>query len=100
MDLETKDKRLPLNFPATDSALRTTCPRAALARFQSSPPCGKLSLRVWSSARYRGNFSAGIISPARTETIHRRIQDRPAAARCVRKVGQHQDGQRAIPARL
>src|SRR5437764_6643944 len=98
MGRETKDKKFLLNFSAADSERRIKCPRAAPARFRSSPPCGELSRRAWSTARCPGNFSPGTVAPFRREKTHRRIQDRHAEARCARKVAQGRDAQPAIPA--
>src|SRR5216117_3707215 len=96
MDRETKDKKFLLNFSAADSERRIKCPRAAPARFRSSPPCGELSRRAWSTARCPGNFSSGRVAPFRREETHRRIQDRHAEARCARKVAQDRDARPAI----
>src|SRR6266850_2747843 len=96
MGRETKGKKFLLKIQATDSALRTKCPRAAPARFRSSLPCSELSLRAWSTARCRGNFSSRTVAPFRREKTHRRIQDRHAEARCARKVAQDRDARPAI----
>src|SRR5258708_30801393 len=100
MDLETKGKKFPPKIQAADSAPRINCPRAAPARFQSSPLCGELSLRVWSTAQYRGNLFSGTVAPFRREKTHRRTQDRHAEARCARKVPRHPDAGPAIPAAI
>src|SRR5882724_2666376 len=96
MGRETEDKKFPLNFSAADSVRRIKCPRAAHARFRSSPPCGELSLRAWSTARSRGNFSSGTVVPFRREKIHRRTQDRHAEAHCDQKVPHHPEARPAI----
>src|SRR5712691_12764615 len=96
MGRETKDKKFPLNFSAADSERRIKCPRAAPARFRSSPPCVELSPRALLTVRCRGNFSSGTVAPFRREKIHRRIQDRHAEARCARKVAQDRDARPAI----
>src|SRR5262249_22756229 len=88
MGPETKGKRLLLNSLAKDRGRRTMCPRGPLARSRSSPLCGELCLRAWSSVRYREDFCAGTVAQVRTEKIHRRNQDRPARMRFFRKVAQ------------
>src|SRR5258708_25003216 len=98
MDLETKGKKFPPKIQAADSAPRINCPRAAPARFQSSPLCGELSLRVWSTAQYRGNLFSGTVAPFRREKSHRRTQDRHEAARYGQKAAQDRDARPAIPA--
>src|SRR6266513_877362 len=100
MGRETKDKKFPLNFSAADSERRIKCPRAARARFRSSPPCGELSRRALLTGRCRGNFSSGTVAPLRREKTHRRIQDRHAEARYARKVPRHPDAGPAIPAAI
>src|SRR6266550_1151 len=96
MGREIKDKKFPLNFSAADSERRIKCPRAAPARFRSSPPCGEPSRRALLTGRCRGNFSSGIVAPFRREKTRRRIQDRHAEARCARKVARDRDAPPAI----
>ncbi len=90
-----KIKSFHRTIRAADSAQRIKCPRVASARFRFSPPCGELSLRAWSTARSRGNFSSGTVAPFRREKTHRRTQDRHTAARSDRKVAQDRDARRA-----
>src|SRR4051812_41938542 len=100
MDPETKGKKLPLKIEAADSAPRINCRRTALERFQSSPICGELSLRAWSTAQCRGNLFSATVAPFRKEKSHRRTQDRHEAAPYAQKVPQHPDAQPAIPGRV
>src|SRR5512132_3493894 len=96
MGRETKDKKFPLNFSAADSERRIKYPRAAPARFRSSPPCGELSRHALLTGRCRGNFSSGTVAQFRREKTHRRTQDRRAEARCARKDAQDRDARPAI----
>src|SRR5580765_3523386 len=98
MDPETKGKRFPPKIQAADSAPRINCPRAAPARFRSSPLCGELSLRAWSTAQYQGNLFSGTVAPFRGEKTHRHTQDRHEAAHCGQKAAQDRDARAAIPA--
>src|SRR5206468_3618122 len=100
MGREIKGKKFQLKIQVADDARRIKCPPVKPARFRSSPPCGELSRRAWSTAQCRGNFSSGTVAPFRREKTRRRTQDRHAAARCVRKVAQDRDEQPPIPATL
>src|SRR6476469_8782790 len=100
MDLETKGKRFPPKIRAADSAPRINCRRTAPERFQSSPICGGLSLRAWSTAQCRGNLFAGTVAPFHKEKSHRRTQDRHEAAPYAQKVPQHPDARPVILARV
>src|SRR5436190_10086674 len=95
-----EDESFLLKIQAEDSAQRIRCRRAGPARFRSSLLCSELSLRALLAARCRGNFSSGTVAPFGREKIHRRTQDRHAAARCVRKVAKDQDARLAIAATL
>src|SRR5436190_6269375 len=98
MDPETKGKKCQRKIQEGDGAPRIDCPRAARARFRSSPLSGEPFPRAWSAARWLGNYSSEIVSLFRTQKTHRRTRGRHAAARCVQKGAQDRDARPAIPA--
>src|SRR4029077_2405716 len=93
-------KMFPPKIQAAYSAPQINCPRATPARFRSSPLCGELSLRVWSTAQCPGSLFSGTVAPSRREKIHRQTQDRHEAARYAQKVPQHPDARPSILARV
>lgn len=89
--LETNGKTFPLNFPATDSALRMKFLHLARACCRPSPLYDKSSLRGGSSVRFRENFCRACAGQARKESRRRRNQDRHVTARCARRFSPDQD---------